>query len=161
MLGKFKLLCSGIDLVDKLCVWDRAFRALVGHEVPMALRSRFANAWPDIGCALRNNVGDDLALIAGLRVLLPPYTGGPVQLFRGDSAWNRRRRTYGPSWTTNIEVAGQFADDTPWRTCEGGSVVITTIAEPEPIISMPRANDGGLATKKNTLLTAAASNELM
>ena len=37
--------------------------------------------------------------------LLPAYTGPALTLYRGDSAWNRKRRTYGPSWSAAVELA--------------------------------------------------------
>jgi hypothetical protein len=69
-------------------------------------------------------------------LLLPPYKGGPLRLYRGDSADNRRRRTYGLSWTQDREVAYGFANSI-WRDFDGGSVVLTTLAAPEAIISRP------------------------
>jgi hypothetical protein len=76
---------------------------LAKHSAPVELRTRFVAAWIESGDHIRCEIGDDPVLIDGLRALLPPYVGDPVRLYRGDSAWNRRRRTYGVSWTTNID----------------------------------------------------------
>jgi len=137
--GDPELFVLGIELVENHYIWRRAFRAVAKHSAPADLRARFAGAWMISGDHIRCEVGDDLVLINGLRALLPPYVGGPVRLYRGDSAWNRRR-TYGLSWTTNIDVARGFAGGT-WRTCKGGSVVVTTMATPDAIISVPGAED--------------------
>jgi hypothetical protein len=47
--------------------------------------------------------------------------------YRGDSAWNRRRRTYGLSWTASREIAAGFAQGI-WQTFDGGSVLLETDA---------------------------------
>jgi hypothetical protein len=91
---------------------------------------------------IRLEVGDDLLLIRALRVLLPPYRGPAVMLFRGDGARNCRRRTYGLSWTGERAVAEDFANR-EWRTTEGGSVVLQTLASPEAIICAPCLHDDG------------------
>jgi hypothetical protein len=76
-------------------------------------------------------------LIAGLRALLAPYRGpAPLTVYRGDSAHNRRCRSYGLSWTANPEVARGFANGL-WRTFTGGSVVVRTDAPADAIISVP------------------------
>ena len=56
-----------------------------------------------------------------------------MTLYRGDSAWNRKRRTYGLAWSTKREVAEGFARGT-WRTFKGGSVLLSTVAPREAII---------------------------
>lgn len=75
-----------------------------------------------------------------LRVLLPPYRGLAVTLFRGDGARNCRRRTYGLSWTSERAVAEDFAKR-DWRTTEGGSVVLQTLASPDAILCAPYLHD--------------------
>jgi hypothetical protein len=59
----------------------------------------------------------------------------PLSLFRGESAWNRRRRTYGMSWSNDREVASCFAEDT--ARMGGDSVVLRTLAPAEAIICAP------------------------
>lgn len=58
------------------------------------------------------------------------------QLYRGDSAYNRQHRSYGPSWTTDFEIARQFADDSR-RRYKGEGVLLSTVAPAEAIISVP------------------------
>jgi len=48
---------------------------------------------------------------------------------------NRRRRTYGVSWSRSREVAAAFAQNLFQRTCEGGSVLLETDAPRAAIIS--------------------------
>src|SRR5690606_17139289 len=68
------------------------------------------------------------------RMLLPPYDGAPMLLYRGEGARNLRRRTYGPSWTKSREMAETFALQDRWRYTRGGSVLLETLAPAEAII---------------------------
>ena len=89
--------------------------------------------WIQDGDTIRDAVNDDRVLLDALRVLLPPYSGSALTLYRGDSAWNRSRRTYGPSWSADIATADGFARGM-WHTFTGGSVVVRTIAPPAAIV---------------------------
>jgi hypothetical protein len=95
----------------------RSFRRLAKSRavVPEHYREAFLRRWVHDGDSVRNMLQDDVALIEGLRKLLPAYTGPAVTLFRGDSSFNRQRRTYGLSWTTSEEIARSFMNDI-WRT---------------------------------------------
>lgn len=96
------------------------------------------------GDILREETGNDLILVEALRVLLPPYRGGSLRVYRGDSAWNRRRRTYGYSWSLELNVADEFAAKEEWRRHLGGSVVLEADAPPEAIVSViPESADLG------------------
>jgi hypothetical protein len=117
-------------------VWNRAFRAVARHSAAEKVRAYFQWSWLSCGDHIRGEVNRDLILLAGLRALLPPYRGPAIRLYRGDSAYNRRHRTYGLSWTANIEVARAFAGGI-WRTFKGGSVVLTTLTPPDLIILAP------------------------
>jgi len=57
-----------------------------------------------------------------------------MTLYRGESRARWKRRTLGLSWTADPVVAKKFATD--GRQCiEGGSVILSTVAPPEAIIS--------------------------
>jgi hypothetical protein len=123
--------------------WKKGMRAIAKiHDVPNEFRERFLRGpWLVLGDHIRSEVGDDLILLDGLRSLLPRYRGPTRILFRGDSIYNRQRRTYGASWTESIDVARQYAQQGFWRTFEGGSVLVTTTAPPEAIICAPAIFD--------------------
>ena len=93
------------------------------------------------GDHVRQDVNNDLALADALRVLLPPHLGPAVTLYRGESAWNRRRRKYGLSWSATAEVARQYASSGTYRTFAGGAVLLETFARPEAIICAPLMHD--------------------
>jgi hypothetical protein len=94
--------------------------------------------WCRNGEHIRNEVGDDKVLMTALRILLPSYSGPGLTLYRGDNAWNRRKRTYGLSWSTERNTARDYA-----RSCTGGSVLLCTEAPPDAIISAPAFLNNG------------------
>jgi hypothetical protein len=66
------------------------------------------------------------------RILLPPYDGPAVHLFRGAWAGERRRRSYGLCWTTDkAEAEWHAAHKQQWPR---GCVVLETLAPAAAII---------------------------
>lgn len=117
---------------------NAAFRRLVRRDQRAHddVRTEFAAHWKLWGDVLRDDLNDDLLLIDGLRLLLPAYEGSTTTLFRGDSARNRRRRTYGLSWSGSLEIARDFAVSVA-RRYEGGSVLLQVDAPPSAIVFSP------------------------
>jgi hypothetical protein len=113
--------------------WTIAFRQIVRERPAIIpeIRRAFLAAWIETK-SIRLQVGDDRAVIAGLRVLLPPWHGGAKRLFRGARFTERRRRIYGMSWTTSIAAAERFARD---RRFLEDSVVLETSAPARAIIA--------------------------
>ncbi len=125
------------DLGSVFDGWKRALRLCASlTNVRPETKEWFLRAWCRGGDDLRDNVSGDLVLTAGLRALLPPYTGTGMTLFRGDSAFNRRRRTYGLSWSASEDVADGFAQGM-WRSFQGGSVLLRSEVPPEAILCCP------------------------
>lgn len=130
----------GLDLRG---TWRPAFRSIARLQLNPGLRFRRKALawWIKHGDSIRCEVNDDCLLIAGLRVLLPPYTGPAVTLYRGDSLYNRHHRTYGLSWSARRAVAESFARGI-WRTFTGGSVLVQTSAPATAIVCrVGRASD--------------------
>jgi hypothetical protein len=69
-----------------------------------------------------------------LRLLLPVYQGLGLRLFRGESFFNRRRRSHGLSWSDDSEVARSYAESGVCRTANGGSILLAVDAPAEAII---------------------------
>jgi hypothetical protein len=128
-----------LSLIGDHFVFPRAFRALVRQNIggSAGLREQFLDMYIECGDHIRQEVNDDLLLADVLRLLLPSYQGPGLKLFRGDSFYNRRRRTYGLSWSDDIEVAKSFAETGFYRLFEGGSVLLVVDAKPDAIISAP------------------------
>ena len=122
--------------------WSGAFQRIgrLGHTnkliLPEKFKRWFLDEWTNKGDDFRDSVNDDRTLVQALLVLLPRYTGPAIQLFRGETFFNRRRRTYGASWTSTQSVAEGFARGNK-RCYEGGSVVLVTVAPPEAIVCAP------------------------
>jgi hypothetical protein len=130
-------LSVAIELADELVMFGHRLMMLTVRQCPppvASFRLRVRDAiWLPFGDHIREEVGDDLLLADALRVLLPTYRGPAMRLWRGESAWNRRRRTYGLSWSRHADVAHGFARGVT-RTHQGGSVVLETCAPAEAII---------------------------
>jgi hypothetical protein len=92
-------------------------------------------------------VSDDLLMARALRKLLPPYRGAARTLFRGESAWNRKRRTYGLSWSSDLVTAEGFARGLT-RHSQGGSVVLKAIVPPCAIVARIKAADDRYGEKE-------------
>jgi hypothetical protein len=120
-----------INVVGAIKPGFRAIRNL--RAAPQELQHWILDRWIEDGDGIRDSVNDDAVLMDALRVLLPPYRGAEVTLFRGSSAWNRRGRSYGLSWSTRQDVARRFAEGI-WQTFERGSVLLKTIAPPRASI---------------------------
>lgn len=122
--------------------WARAMRAASRlKRVPRATREGFLRVYIAHGDHIRQEC-NDLDLADGLRALLPAYRGAAVRLYRGESARNRARRTYGLSWTVRKDVALDFAEMGMYRASDGGSVLLETLAPREAIIcAVPASHD--------------------
>jgi len=113
------------------------FRAAARLEnVSETVRMAFLGIWEVHGDALRGEIRQDVTLIDGLWRLLPSYSGPQMTLFRGESARNRRYRTYGLSWTADKDVAEDFAEYAA-RHEVGGGVLLRCVAPATAIISAP------------------------
>jgi hypothetical protein len=121
----------------------RAFRGIARLSLGPSRDFQAATAQiiADWGDGLRCELGDDLLLCDALRVLLAPYQGpAPLRLYRGEQAWNRKRRTYGASWSRDRVVADSFAKNRLWCTAKGGTVLLETDAPLRAIIGVINAD---------------------
>ena len=91
-------------------------------------------SWITYGEGYRNAISDDLTLMRLLSVLLPRYQGGPLTLFRGEGAPNRRHRTYGMSTGRQTGRWRNIFSETHRYHYIGGSVLLETDAPPDAII---------------------------
>jgi len=101
--------------------------------VPIVSQAWFLGRWIEDG-ELRDG-SRDLDLLDAMRAMLPPYHGPSQRLYRGEGASNRRRRTYGPSWSLSREIAEDFAKAAAFY--YQGGVVLEAMVPPEAIIASP------------------------
>lgn len=99
---------SGLSDLTNRELWPAAMRAIAEvDEVHPRAQQRFLRFWDGSGWMVRGLVGDDDVFFRALRKMFPPYRGRAKVLFRGQLAgmW------VGPSWTTNFNVAEEYAGD--------------------------------------------------
>ena len=138
-----KTIGAAIQRIDALFEWPAALRAALRLPAPsQRFRRHFLNQWLPNGDHLRLALQNDLLLADFLRHVLPAYSGRGLTLWRGDSFHNRRRRTYGLSWTQTEEVGRSFAQGL-WQVSEDGFVLLKTEAPAQAVICSPMiVNDG-------------------
>lgn len=110
-------------------------------QVDSKIKEACLKVWIAYGDHLRQEVNDDLLLIRALRVFLPRYDGPARTLYRGESAYNWKRRTYGLSWSSRLDVADHYGKTGMYRTFDGGSVVLEVQANQDAIICAPLNHD--------------------
>ena len=136
-----RALRAAINALNGCGALDRAFaKCAQGSAAGPNVQADMLQGWLDAGDSLRSMVNHDLRLLDGLRTLLPPYQGAELILYRGDSARNRSRRTYGFSWTFSVDVARSFALG-GWQTFRGGSVLLRATVPATAVICAPGLHD--------------------
>jgi hypothetical protein len=148
---KLALLADDVDALSGLCsridgefIWPQAWRRVINIKEDLSddVRDFFLQAWFRNGSHLRQECGGGLLLIMALRKVMPPYTGNGMTLYRGETAANRKRRTYGVCWSANKSIARQHAERGDCRGAEGGSVLLQADVPASAIITHIGATDG-------------------
>ena len=129
-----KAYAQSLEALEHCLLWPGVVRAVEHLDPPASFRRLCFWNWLQWGDSLRGEVSNDLARAAA------QIQGPAMTLFRGETMWNRRHRTYGMSWSTDVEVASHFANGMH-RTCQGGSVVLKTRAPAEAIICASKLVD--------------------
>jgi hypothetical protein len=133
--GDYKETIQAMKLLDGIYsndVWRLAMlKASRLSHVNDEVREAFLHYWV-MSKSIPQNVRHRPILAKAIRVLLPRSAcTSAVQIFRGCSRVERRKRLYGFSWTTSLEVATGFRDDPRHQ---GDGIVLRTIAPPEAIL---------------------------
>lgn len=110
--------------------WRLAMRRAAGlGSVHPDVKAAFLIAWVTHK-HIPLSVGHRPTIAKALRVLLPRTpVSSPTTIYRGCMDRERRRRTYGFSWTTSIDVAKAFAG-----AAGDGGVVLQAVANPEAVL---------------------------
>lgn len=135
-------LAATVQTMDQVGGWSTAIRrAGKLRDLSGKGRRMFREFWLQSGDDIRDSVAGDLELANVLRACLPRYTGRSKRLFRGESANNRRNRTYGLSWSASRSVAAAFLEARA-PMYFGGTVLLVAQVPAEAIIaSVPSASD--------------------
>jgi hypothetical protein len=119
--------------------WRLAMKAVARlPSVAPEIRDAFLAVWIE-SKMLPLRVGNRRVLANALRVLMAGYSGPPLTLYRGTSNHERRRRLYGFSWTTNIDIARKFAEHWAKPVLQTSGLISRTAASPEAIFVGPTA----------------------
>lgn len=133
--GDVGALYTAVDAINYTVDSWRHAMFLVGKlpAVNDDIRAAFLPIWIE-SKMLPRFVGSRTVLARALRLLLPCHGAvtGPMVLYRGAQARERKRRSYGFSWTRSPVLARDFG--APWQRLEDGGVVLQTIAPPESIL---------------------------
>jgi hypothetical protein len=134
--GDVNALPRAVAQVDVNFVWKPSLRALLRRGIAGSeeLRRHFLDTYSARGNHIRQEVEDDFLVAEALRLILPAYQGLGLRLFRGESVFNRRRRSYGLSWSDDMEVARSYAETGICRTANGGSILLAVDAPADAII---------------------------
>jgi hypothetical protein len=115
LLGKFKRALLAADIaalgqacsaIDGECIWPEAVRRIktIKQDLSPEVREWFRGLWFDSF----NQYARDAFSLDALRIIMPPYTGGDMVLYRGESASNGDK--HGVCWTAQEYVAYQHAE---------------------------------------------------
>jgi hypothetical protein len=125
---------SAMRWIKRANAWPRVLTELGEWPSDYKLGDALVMTWLVSGLKLGPAIGENIGLFAeALRRHLPRYDGAGLTVFRGQLETFHRKRCYGISWTTDLEVANRLAT---WHSAgEGDAVVLRMAASPEMIIA--------------------------
>lgn len=148
--GDAERLALAAQALDELTIdgWRLAMRKVARlQSVSPEIQDAFLPIWIEHKM-LPLRVGDRPTMAAALRILMPGGHAAPLTLYRGAGGHERRRRLYGFSWTTDLEVARRFArnwmhqpDDRLGGGWTSDGVLLKTAAPAEAILLIRQPED--------------------
>jgi len=143
---------SALPKIESKSLWRAACLKIrrLPHSAPTEVAKGFHSVVTQRGHSIRESVGDDSVLLDALRILLPPYQGPPLLLYRGESTLRHRQRRHGFAWTGNVDIARMFASGLNATEPEGG-VLLRVKASSEAIIAAPSAHSIYLGENEYTV----------
>ena len=132
-----ELLRSAFERLHQYALWPDAMRALrrAGARASPRMQREFLEIYSVHGIGVNRGLLSVADAVGALRLLLPPYEGPSMDLYRGDAAWTYRNHKYGLNWTPDREVAEGRAYI--WQLHPGGAVLLQADAPKGAIISAP------------------------
>ena len=111
--------------------------------------ARFHGHWHVCHHYVRELVDDDPAVLAMLRVWLPPYAGPSLTLYRGENIDRMEAGRIGIAWTDEIETARTFAQGL--NALGAGGALVQATAPASAIVAGPSKHSRYLGESEFTI----------
>ncbi|OCH04853.1 hypothetical protein A6E09_18280 [Aliivibrio fischeri] len=119
--------------------WVAAVQYMVDHIKLFTFDAdKMHMVWIVYGGHIRNRVSNDQLILSWLKLILPKYSGGELQLYRGECQFLYDQGLIGFCWTPKKEVAEMFARGL--NSLESGGVLLTAKIAAEAILSEPNSH---------------------
>jgi hypothetical protein len=135
--------------LTRVARWPAFVQAALSASSTLPNDPEFATYWIEGGHRIREQLADDHALALFLRLMLPPYAGESITLFRGENLARWSANSVGFGWTSEIAVAQMFAAGL--NAVRGGGVLLTGHFQGSAIISGPNAHSSYLGEQQFTV----------
>lgn len=111
--------------------------------------SWFGTYWIESGHHIREQLGNDQKLVQLLRLLLTPYEGESMELFRGENKDRWSNGQIGLAWTSSMETARMFGRGL--NAVHSGGVLLRAQFDAAAIISAPNSHSTYLGEAQFTV----------
>jgi hypothetical protein len=98
-----------LDYIHSRNRWTELVKSLSNAEpASIAMKDSFHSQWVESGAFIRESINNDLILIKLLTLLLPPYDGDSLVLYRGENKTRFDEGRIGFCWTQDLSIAEMF-----------------------------------------------------
>lgn len=98
-----------LDYIHSRDRWSELIRTINNPEpASNAMKESFHSKWIESGAFIREKINNDLILTELLTLLLPPYNGNNLVLYRGENKARFDEGRVGFCWTQDISIAEMF-----------------------------------------------------
>ncbi|WP_258086966.1 hypothetical protein [Xenorhabdus bovienii] len=125
----------------------------ISNYIPDKLQEQFHLFWTERGAFIREKIANDQELTRLLRLLMPPYSGDGLELFRGENQERYQKGEIGFCWTISKEKAEQYARGL--NSYHSGGVLLKCFAAKSAIIAGPHNHSVYLDEFEHTIDSAA------
>ncbi|KAJ9430446.1 hypothetical protein PMI39_023055 [Pantoea sp. YR343] len=98
-----------LDFIHSRNRWAEFVKSINNSEpASIAMKESFHSKWIESGAFIREKINNDLILLELLTLLLPPYSGASLVLYRGENMERFDEGRIGFCWTQDISIAEMF-----------------------------------------------------
>jgi hypothetical protein len=98
-----------LDYIQSRNRWPELIKTIKNSEpASLAIKESFHLMWIETGSFIREKINNDVILTELLTLLLPPYDGGNLVLYRGENKVRFDEGRIGFCWTKDISIAEMF-----------------------------------------------------